>query len=476
MPESQRRGLLAGARTASGILGIGVAAAAIIVASVAPLPSLTTSRAPVSVTPVPLGQQLVCPGAVLRLGDESGANASSARPIGSPRSVAGATSGDVVRTPLAAGDASEAASPAIIAVPEADDDGTVTVAAAQAQTVDAGEVAGFAAADCTRPSSDTWIVGGSTATGRTALLALANPGTVISTVALELIGPDGVIEATGSSGIVVPARSQRVLSLAGFAPGVESFAIRVTSSGGPVAATLQQSVVRGIDAGGLDIVGAAGTPTTTTVIPGVVIQGAEEAGTLLGEEGFEDLATILRAYVPGEVPATGTVRLLSSDPAVAGGSFAIRLDAGVVSEIGLEELPDGIYTAIVETDEPVIAAIRASAVADGVVDLAWSTPATALSDSAVIAVADGPSPSLQLANTGTTESTVTVTSATGASEQVTVAPGAVAAVSVAGGSRYTLSGTDGLHGSVVFTGEAAIGGYPIAATAGVEPDVHVYLD
>ena len=47
-------------------------------------------------------------------------------------------------------------------------------------------------------------------------------GNLAATVDLQLYGPSGLIAAPGTSGIIVAPQGQRVLSLAGFAPGVAS--------------------------------------------------------------------------------------------------------------------------------------------------------------------------------------------------------------------------------------------------------------
>lgn len=475
MPENGSA-LATGLRTATGVLGTLVGAAAIVVASVVPLPDVSATPQPVTVMPEPVAQQLVCPGAALRLGDESGENATSARVVPGQRVTALGGSGvTTTSVPLAGVEGSNAASaPLVVSVPASEE--VVPVSAAQSQVLDGAELAGLAAAACTRPSSDTWLVGGSTAVGRTTLLTLANPGSALSTVSVAIAGPDGPVTASGATGIVVPALSQRVVSLAGFAPGVEELVVHVTSQGGPVAAALQQSTVRGIDAGGVDVIGPAAAPSRQVVIPGIVIGGAADAGALLGQEGYADLAPSLRLYVPGDAPTEARLHIV---PEVAGedaqdSRFTVTLDAGRVTDVPVGDLGDGSYTVTVEADVPVVAGFRVSAVAGGTVDLAWAASADALTDSAFLAVAPGPEPALRLANPGTA-AVEAVLEGTDGTRTVTVPAQGSTTVAVSGGHAYTLTGAVGLHAAVVYLDGARVATYTVATTAGAEQPVVVHL-
>ncbi|MFW8745689.1 DUF5719 family protein, partial [Mesorhizobium japonicum] len=152
--------------------------------------------------------------------------------------------------------------------------GSGLLAGAQSQIAAADDESGLAAAACAEPSGSTWLVGGATTTGRTTLLTLANPTQVDATVTLAIFGEKGVVQAPGLSGIVVTAGAQRVIPLAGFAPDLASPAIHVTARGGRIVASLQQSTVRGLDAGGVDLVGATADPSTSLRIPGIRVLGA----------------------------------------------------------------------------------------------------------------------------------------------------------------------------------------------------------
>jgi hypothetical protein len=466
-------------RITAASVGIVVAVGAFAAAGLVDLPTLTRVPPSVLVTPVPAAKQLVCPGSVLQLGNSGGQNASVASPLGQPSTTHAATAGAVDTAAIRNQDAgdSTAGSPTLLTVPASANGASISIAGAQHQPVDEGDYRGLAAAECTQPSSDSWLVGGATTVGRTTLLTLANPGSVVSTIAIEIFTADGLVQAPGTTGIVVPARGQRVLSLAGFAPDAASIALHVTSRGGPIAVTLQESIVRGIEASGVDIVGSTAAPSKVNVIPGVVIADAEALGERLGEEGFEDLATVLRLVVPGEDPAQATVRIVPEDPTLSGASFELTLDPGVVTDVPIEGLTDGAYSVQVESTVALSAAVRASTVAGakvgktpaGASDVAWFASATALTDTAFTSIAPGPGASLHLSNPGDQTVVVVV-----GGQMINVSAGASVTVEVTGATSYTFAGAAGLYASVSFSATGQLASYLVSSAANDEAPVTIY--
>lgn len=463
-------------RVVTGIVGTAVAAATIAAAALLPLPSYVLAPQPATVTPEPAAKQLICPGAVLQLGDSGGQNASVASAIEQPAVAIAASDGSYDTTSLRQRDAApdSAGAPTLITAPAAAS--SISIAGAQYQVVDLGDYRGLAAASCATPSSDSWLVGGSTAVGRTTLLTLANPGAVDTTVAIELFSGEGEVDASGLSGIIVPAQGQRVLSLAGFGPNLAQLALHVTSRGGPVAANLQQSIVRGIEPGGIDVVGTTAAPNTRVVIPGVVIRDSEAVGGRLGEDGYDDLTAALRLFVPGDTAAQAQVSFISEadEPAAA---FDLSLTAGVVTDVPIEGLVDGSYAVVIESSVPVVAAMRASTVAaaktgsvpEGASDVAWFAAATALAGSAFVAVPSTPGVSLHLVNV--TDAAIIVTVATGA---VVVEAGASVTVDVTGGDSVTLSAADGIFASVSVQAPGRLGSFLVSSAATGEAPVVIY--
>jgi hypothetical protein len=472
---------IVGVRIVAGTVGLAVAAAAIAGAVFLPIP--TVSRAPeaVTVTPVATAQQLVCPGALLRLGDETGQGATTASAIGSATVRFDSTDGTVTSVPLDDSDAAPGAavgSPVLISSPAGSD--AVLVSGAQAQVAAGSEAAGLAVADCAGVATETWLVGGSTSVGRTTLVTLANPSDTSATVSLSISGESGEVSAPGATGIVVQPHGQRVLSLAGFAPDVESPVVHVVSRGGQIVANLQQTTVRGLEAGGVDIVGATEPPSLTQVIPGVRVANSAELQTRSGESGFDDLATVVRVFVPGDEPTSAEVSVVADDGSATGASFSVDLDPGVVEDLPVDGLVDGSYTVSVTTEVPVVAGVRVSTVATSVIDpladpvggasdFAWLAAAHELGDSALVTVAPGASPRLHFFNSGSDSVDVELEAVDGDDLELTVDARSSASIDVEPGATYELGGVDGLVAAVSYAGQSGVAGFtvqPPAVSAG----------
>lgn len=483
-----RRIVLAGARGAVGLIGVGVAIATVTAATVLPLPTLGTGATSTVVNPVAATQQRICPGPILRLGDDTGQEATTALSLGSPSIERASTRGTPALENLTPTDnTANVPSQRLILPPAAAGEDPGLLAGSQSQYVDAGDDVGFAATDCAAPSSESWLVGGSTVTGRTTLLELSNPSNVAALVDLSIYAETGAVEAAGTDGILVPAGSQRILSLAGFAPGIASPVVHVQSKGGQVSAHLQESIVRTLAPGGLDILGATTRPATTTVIPGIVVvdHDAIEAATAL--QGYQDIQGTLRVLVPGD-PGGGqaavTVRVTSEDGTAPTGEATIAVDTGLVTDVPLGDFAAGTYTITVTSDAPAVSAIRTSTVTlhagttptVDTTDVAWFVGAPELHDQALVAVAPGPGAVLHLANTGEADAVITLdpTTDAGAASTVTVGAGGAVALPVAAGRSYLLTGFDSLHASVSYQGDGRLAGFVIHPQERLAQPVTVY--
>ena len=469
-PVTARGLAIVGGRAAVGLAGIGVAALTIVASVFLQLPVVQLTAPSTLITPVPTAQQLVCPGGILRLASDSGQDATAASGLGSATVRSGSSSGSVDSVDAAASDAGTGGTPAaptIISTPPdaTDPSQRILLSGAQSEQVDSGDYVGLAAADCGIASGDSWLVGGATTTGRTTLLTLTNPTEVSATVNLELFGENGAIAAPGTSGIIVPASGQRVLSLAGFAPGLVSPVVHVMSTGGQVHATMQQSVLRGLDPGGIDIVESSASPSTMSVIPGVVV-GDETAiaavrSSTSASEVLDDFATVLRLFAPREEPVPVTVRVVPESGSGAGASFSYDLDGGLVTDVPIQELEPGTYTVIVDSPIPSIASVRASSAAGPATDFAWFTPAQELGTLAQFTAAVGPNPVLHVYNPTIAESTVSLTPLDGPAVSVAVAAGGSVAVALVAGTSYSLGEFDSLHAAVSLTGNGMLARYSV---------------
>ena len=117
----------------------------------------------------------------------------------------------------------------------------VTAGATMTFTAADGDLAGLTAATCQAPANDLWLLGARTNVGATAVLQLTNPSQTPADVDLELYGAAGPVEGPGSRGIAVGPGETKSVVLAGLAANQDSLAVRVRSSGGPVAAVIYRT-------------------------------------------------------------------------------------------------------------------------------------------------------------------------------------------------------------------------------------------
>jgi hypothetical protein len=187
-PRTARSAVLVGARIVTGAIGVAVAALAIGAASFVPLPSLTSTPPAVVVTPVASAQQRVCPGPLLRLGDESGQTATAISSVGTPQVQHSQTAGRATLAPLPSTDNNSGVAPELLTLPPVTSSGRIPprLSGSQSQSINSGDLVGFAAAECSEGSADSWLVGGATITGRTTLITLSNPSNVIATENLTI--------------------------------------------------------------------------------------------------------------------------------------------------------------------------------------------------------------------------------------------------------------------------------------------------
>jgi P pilus assembly chaperone PapD len=454
-----------------GVVGIAVGAAVVAAATVLPLPSLESTPAGQVVTPVPLDPQRVCSGSVMRLSDAEGQQATTASAVGEAQVVTSSSTGSESAEALAGADGSSSSPQLVTAGLEGDE--LPLVAAAQSQSVASDDLVGFASAPCAEPSSSTWLVGGSTETGRVSLITLVNPSDVNATVDLGITAETGPVQGPGIEGIVVGPRSQRVVPLSGFQTGLLSPVVHVTSRGGQIVASLQESIVRTLDPGGVDIVSAGASPSTTTVVPGIIVRGGEALETALADPDAGDLQSALRLLAPGDSAARVSISLASDDG--TGTTFETRIERGLVTDVPIDGLEDGLYTATITSDVPVVAAVRTSALsADGAVDLSWASSAPALSGDTLVSVPDGDGARLTLANPTETPLAATVTIDGGDEREVEVPAGANVAVRVSSGDSVRLSGADGLRAAMSFSADGAVAAWPVVSPLPASSPVTVY--
>ncbi|WP_334171341.1 DUF5719 family protein [Sinomonas sp.] len=223
-----------------------------------------------------------------------------------------------------------------------------------------GDLRGLAAGPCTSPSNDLWLAGASTLVGRTSVLYLTNPTTTPATVNLDFFGDQPLGQPpAGSRGIQIPPGSTKSFVLGGFEPGQRNVSVHVRSSGGPVAAVIQQSTLRGLTPGGVDFLTPVAAPSTRGVVTAVELQDPVASRNLSSQDGFDDATAALQVTVPGAANAVVQIRVFGQNGPVtlpAGAVFTAK--AGAVTEIPLAGLPAGKYSVSAASDVSFTASVR----------------------------------------------------------------------------------------------------------------------
>ncbi|MDQ1530708.1 MAG: hypothetical protein QOE37_813 [Microbacteriaceae bacterium] len=497
-----------------------VLAGLVVAAAVGQLPAVGLERHVIVATPPSAGQHLVCPGGAIAAG-AAGQKASTLSASAGPARRIG-TSGTVHASSHALGRGNvrgeTGTAPRLVTAPAASGR-TGAIAGAQAQVVADGDAAGLAATACTVPVNTAWLAAGSTTTGRTTVLTLANASRVPAQVALRIWTEHGLVQGAGGDLLVAP-HSRKAVSLASLAPAAAGTALEVLSTGGQLGVALEQRTVRGLESGGLDITGPTAAPATEQVITGVRISGAAAVAAAAAAEGYADLAPVVRVLAPGAAGTNVQVHVTGAAGAAGARTITKHIEPGVVTDLPLAGLGDGVYTVRVTGAVPIVAGARVSVVGDpsasttdtattaatdvpapatqtagapagdrGLlggadsaptsdstggdaattvvdpsattstargIDLAWIAAAEPLGASAAVAVAAGPSAVLALANPGRRAVTARFDG-----QAITVPAGGTASAST-GSGVHRLTGVDGLRAAVSYAGADAVAAYPVA--------------
>ena len=500
---------------ASGVVIVGV----VVAAALGQIPAVGAEDHAILATPTSPVQRLVCPGSPVAVG-AAGRKATALSAEGSPtRHVDVAGSGSVTATTLGGGAVTgDSGTRPRLFTARAADAKHGAIAGAQSQMMTAGDASGLTASACSVPVNTAWVAAGSTTTGRTTVLTLANASGVPAQAALAVWTENGRVETAGGSEVLVGAHSRLAVSLASIAPSAAGTVVEVTSTGGQLGVAVEQRVVRGLESGGLDLTGPTSAPATRQVITGVRIANASAVAAASATTGYGDLLPVLRLLAPATKAAD--VRVTITGPSGSGHKVLSRhLDGGKVADLTLPGLTDGVYSLDVQSTQPIVTGARVATVTDesgsttdtatttdgtttgtagtdgsvagGIstgtdaglvggtgpmdaasgmngtattatargIDLAWIAAADPLGSSATVAVADGPGATLSFANP--TDRAVSVKVAGVGSATVKVPAGGTAVTTVHAGVG-TLTGGSGLRAAVSYAGSDAVAAYPVA--------------
>ena len=377
--------------------------------------------------------KLVCPGGVYRTGGAAGTKVGAFEAIGSPE-INSDFNGPAGTSMLISGNQLTAVDPAGRA-----EQNSILLNANQLQSIQTDGLAGLTGAGCQRPTNDLWFVGGDNSTGRESLLVVKNVTKVDSTVSLEIFNERGLVTGSGMSGISVAAGKTTVIPLSSYAPKTKTFSTHLVSRGGLVAAWIQEKVVRGLAAGGVDYVSPSAAFATTQAIPGVFIRGSADAAKLMANSDFSDLVPTLRVFVPGQKSATVTAQVLGSTAKTFGTVVRQTIAGGTTADIALPGLQDGDFVAIVKSDAPVGASIRLHRVVKSKVDFAWLSSAQPQTAKVGFTVPTSGISKLSVANPGSADLTLNLSQNGGAETSFKVPAAGQLTLKFAPGSKLQLS-------------------------------------
>ncbi len=309
-----------------------------------------------------------------------GLGAGSLTALGAGQAAAGWAAGGGGAAVTLAGTAAPTTPTLLAADPVADQ--PPWVAGATSIVVTRGDLRGLAAAACQAAGNDLWLVGGSTEVSSSADLVLVNPGATVADVSVAVFGPTGAVDLSAGGRLLVAPGGRQVLALPGVAAEQRRLVVHVTSTGGSVAATVQDSRLSGFTAQGTSLVVPGTAPATRQFVPGIVVPDtAVDAPD----------AAALRLLAPAQATTARLTLLGPHGPVDLPGAEEAQLTAGQVVDVPLGGLPAGAYTAVVDADAAVVAAgVIARAGTPGEldrvapVDRAWAASAAAVDGVAAV--------------------------------------------------------------------------------------------
>lgn len=346
-------------------------------------------------------------------------------------------------------------------------------AVSESENAVAPTLRGFTATQCVEPSTETWIVGGTTTLGSVTIVTLTNPGDVAATVFVNVYDSEGLVDSLQSAGVVVPPLSQRSVSINGYAPDRESLAVQVLSRGAKVVAMMQETFVEGLNPAGVETVQGTSTPQQRVVIAGITEPPQAAAEDVHGHSAGHTLRVLAPGEKGGVVTVTGvgaegdTVQLVTE-----------YLQPGKVTEFALEKLTEAFSSVIVEAEVPVVASVTGFAAGATGADIAWFTAATALDREIPVAIPEGPSPQVTFYNPGSEDIVIDLIEGVGNVEggklRVNIPAGASVRQSVKSNTGYQLLTSSPVFAAVSFAGDGQLSSFAIVPPAATAESITVY--
>lgn len=440
----------AGARAVTGLAVVAGAAVGALALGTLPLPTVERAPHAIAVDATQTGERsLVCAGPFAELGADP-SRPDVAVPVGEAALALGGA-GALTSLGARAGDATSTGGAKVLT-----GDVNDRLAAAQFQQLGTATLSGLVASTCVEPVNEQWILGGASTAGFSTTLSLGNASAVSATVQISVFDENGEVPAPQTAGVIVAPHSQQTVSLGGYAPNRERLAVRVTSTGAPVAASLGVARIDGLTPTGAAVVTRQLRPTTSAVIAGVGLAD-EHNHDAPGDAGPADRFPVLvQALAPGRI--AGTARVYALDSSGARTELGtIELAPKTVGSLTVATWPREATAIAIEADVPVFSGAQGTANSGSGHDFDWFAPAPEIAAGSPLAVPIAQGWSLVLVNTGDRAAEVRISGSLPAT--VTVRPGA--SLTVAAGGDAVVTSTEPIHAGVRRLDAGAVAGYPV---------------
>lgn len=224
---------------------------------------------------------------------------------------------------------------------------------------------------CSGPASSQWFVGASADITTKGRLIVVNSGLSDAVVDVNVFTENGKQPLRT---LDVPSKNYLVIPVDSLAPGDKTLTVNVVPRSGRINSFMIDEQGKGLRALGGDLINPTTSPSKTLVIPAIPNQ-KKKPGQSTGS------TNVLRVLTPGEVDASLTVELLSSDGVfIPVGLNSRNVAAGLVTEFNFSpSISSAVFALKITSTEPIVAAVESSVAVGGRRDFAWSTPAPELS-------------------------------------------------------------------------------------------------
>ncbi len=225
------------------------------------------------------------------------------------------------------------------------------------------------AALCTSPASSQWFMGGTADITTSGRLIIINSGLSNAVVDLEVFTEKG---KQPNRAVNISSKSYAVISIDTLAPGDKTLGIHVTPRFGRINAYVIDEQGKGLKSLGGDLINPTSSASKTLIIPAIPNQNSKNS---------PPLAHLLRVLTPGDVDASITVEVISSDGIFIPVGFNSReIFAGQVTEMSFApKISSSVLAIRITSSEPIVASVKSRVKSGTGSDFVWSTPSKELS-------------------------------------------------------------------------------------------------